>query len=265
MSGRELRDTFALNLTEATRSGRTIGGVSVLGPVSKNGRRYTRRAREDVKDLIEGGRNGVYANHPEGGGSPVRGVETLVGQLRRPRLAGDRVKADLVVADAAPWSTLLPWIAEEAPDTAGLSIRARGRVRQADDGVGIVEGIGELHAVELVTEPATTSALVESVQRDRGDRVREVLTEAGFGEGELKPLVRHLARQPDGVEQARQFVEGFDRAVDPRRYRGRGGGGPAATAVERDPDEKLRESRRDGGRTPVTSDVLEEASRNLFN
>lgn len=263
MSGRQLRDTFDLDLAEATRSGRLIRGVGILGKISENGRIYRRTAQEDVVEHIRDGRDTVYSDHPEDGKSAVRPTASVVGVLENVRLAGDIVRGDLKVADSPPWNTLVPWIAEEAPTAAGMSIRARGTVRQAEDGTRFVERVQVLEAVELVTEPATVGALVESVQRGRREQIVAVLEEGDVDPVCLGVFVRWAAQQPDGVEQARQFVREFDRAVDPRD---RGRGGSLAVAPERDPDVILEESaRRRGGRRPVTPEALEEASTRLFN
>lgn len=266
MSPRTLRDTFNLDLREATQNGRMVRGVSVLGKVSKNGRTYRRSAQEDVVEHVRKGRDTVYADHPRDGEPGVRPTASMVGVLENVRLSGDTVKADLRVADSPPWNTLVPWIAREAPTAAGLSIRARGTVREGQDGAQVVTSIAALEGVELVTEPAATSALVESVQRSRREEIVEVLEDGGVEPDRFGVFIRWAAGRPDGAEQARAFVEEFDRAVDPRQHRDRGGGGPAAVSPERDPDAELRESRRDGeDHTPVTSDTVEEAADRLFN
>lgn len=264
----KLQDTFTLGLQEATRSGRTIQGVSVHGAVSRNGRRYSKPARQDIRSLIEEGRNQVFADHPDAN-SEVRPVESLVGVLKRPRLSEDRIKADLTVVDAEPWRSLLPSIAEDMPGAAGLSIRARGSVREAEDGTQVVESVEHLFGTELVTEPATVSGLVESLQRDRRDTVREVL-EAEDLDPDNHPdlLLDHLARQPDAEEEAEAYAAEFQEAVlgrDRAPSGGSGGsGGVASQAVERDPDEELADPGLFGRGRAVTDEDVAEAEDRLW-
>lgn len=161
---RQLRDTFALDLQEARQDGLLIQGVAVLGRVSKNGRTYSDRAMNAVAEAADGMR--VFADHPDNGRDPVRPVASLIGRLRRVRVVGEKVKADLQVVDAPPWRDLLPALREDSMGV-GLSIRARGTV-QKRDGRTVVEDVSRLQGVELVSEPATTSGLRESL--DRGPR-----------------------------------------------------------------------------------------------
>jgi len=148
-------------LSESARvSGSIIRGVAVLAPHSRNGRRYSRRALEDVAERAEGAR--VFLDHDEGsrrGGEP-RTVRDLVGVIRSARVVRGAVRADLRLLDSEHRPFLLD-LAEDAPALVGLSIAARGKVRRGDDGEDVVERVTDLASVDVVTAPATTTSLFE--------------------------------------------------------------------------------------------------------
>ena len=176
-----------MELNESVSGGRTFAEVSVdresnmihditlLGRVSKNGRRYSTKAMEDAVRLYEGVR--FFLNHPtaqelrDRKGS--RSVLDLAGRIRRPRLVGDRVRGDLEVLSAEPGRSLLFSIAEQMPDLVGASHRASGKVRR-EGREEIVTELDSVAAVELVTNPATVGGLFESIQEEKMKQTKEI-------------------------------------------------------------------------------------------
>lgn len=244
MRGREqFRDSFPLDLTEATQDGLLVQDVVIHGRQSANGRVYSDRAMQSIAERADGAR--AFADHPEGVRGEVRPVGSLIGRFRRPRVVGDRIRAHLQVVDAPPWRDLLPALREDSMGV-GFSIRASGHVKRIEDGPDVVEDVTELRAIELVSEPATTISLTESVrQRDRRERVRAVLAESGL-DG-LDGFVDWCAERPDGVQKAREAAEEFEEIV------ARPASGEAETRTrlrrfgprlyERDPDDLIQRGR----------------------
>lgn len=176
----------ALSEARVSRESNRISDVALLGRTSANGRVYTEQAMRDAARLYGGAK--VFADHPtqkelrrrDG----VRSVRDLIGKVSNPRFAGDRVRGDIHLLESEPMRSLVLSLAEQAPELAGMSHRARGEVRQMEDGTQEVRSLEEVFAVELVTEPATVSGLAESLNLHRGrDRKRnEIDLEAAHDE-----------------------------------------------------------------------------------
>ena len=144
-----------------------ISNVTLLGKISKNGRRYSPKAMGDAAKLYEG--VGFYFDHP----TPkelkdrqgARAVMDLAGRIRNPRVVGDHVRGDIQVLNREPTKSMLFALAEEMPGMVGNSHRATGKVTRSDDGE-VVESLDHVAAIELVLNPATTQGLFESLDLD---------------------------------------------------------------------------------------------------
>jgi hypothetical protein len=145
----------------------------VLGLKSRNGRYYTPQAAAAAIPLYEG--VAVCLDHPADSMS-VRSVRDRFGRLENVRLAGTRIKADLVYNVAHPFAPTLEWFAENDPTAVGLSHNAECEGWEADDGTFVITAVVEVRGVDLVTDPATTRGLFESFQHlvYRGPRRRPV-------------------------------------------------------------------------------------------
>ena len=138
----------------------TIRGVKVLGLESRNGRSYTPAAARSAISLYENAR--VNVNHGKAGSGP-RDYQDRIGTLINVRFVEGRgLFADLRYNPKHPMAEQLVWDAENSPGSVGLSHNASGRTRQ-ERGRTIVEQITAVHSVDLVSDPATTSGLFESV------------------------------------------------------------------------------------------------------
>lgn len=171
----ELREQWAEGLvfSEATvdADAGIIRGVKALGRISANGRVYSERAMQDAVRLYDGVK--VYLDHPTERESRerqgVRSVRDLVGELRQPRLAesGAGVRGDLHLLD--PSSTegrKVLAVATRMPRAMGHSHRAWGPTSRQDDGTDVVEGLERVASLDLVSDPATTRGLYESITDD---------------------------------------------------------------------------------------------------
>ncbi len=138
-----------------------IRNVKVLGPVSRNGRVYPRQTMEKAVGLYQ--RVRVNVNHPQGDPAAPRRYEDRLGYLDQVRVTEQGLFADLHFNPHHAVARQLAWDAQHAPENVGLSHNIRARLKQQDDR-WLVEEILQVHSVDLVADPATTTGLFESVQ-----------------------------------------------------------------------------------------------------
>ena len=165
----EFRETteFGVPFKEAEIEGLVIHNVKFLGAVSKNNRIYSQRALMDAVDLYAGVR--IMVDHPTDEETfdhrGVRPFDVLIGQAMNVRLVGDAVRGDVQLLEGEPRTPKVLSLARDMPNLAGFSHRARGTVSVDDNGLEHVDSLEEVLALELVTEPATTNGLFESVKK----------------------------------------------------------------------------------------------------
>jgi len=159
-------DFEGLGEARVERGERLIKNVTLCGKNSKNGRIYSEQALNDAVRLYE--HAPFYFDHPTEAQlrerKGARSVLDLAGEILNPRRVGDQVKGDLHILEREPTSSLAFALAEQMPHRAGMSHRGRGTVRPGAPGkADVVESLAEVFAVELVTDPATTTGLFESI------------------------------------------------------------------------------------------------------
>jgi phenylpyruvate tautomerase PptA (4-oxalocrotonate tautomerase family) len=86
------------------------------------------------------------------------------------RLEADGVYADLHYLTRHPLAEMIAEAAERMPEALGLSHNAEGRTTRQGD-AEIVEEITRVVSVDLVSDPATTLGLFESLAAAHYDRV----------------------------------------------------------------------------------------------
>lgn len=139
------------------RQNGVIRGAKVLGPISRNKRRYPNAARRDVIRLAEG--------------KPVRmkhgndAYDSTVGWVQDLREENDTVYGDFHLKPHHPLRENILWDAENKPQEFGLSIDAEGRVGRPDkSGWRDVTKVEKVGYVALVTDPATATSIRESFE-----------------------------------------------------------------------------------------------------
>jgi len=145
------------NLSVDRQAG-VIRGVRILGPASKNGRKYTAAAIAKGRELYEG--RPVNANHPSSSSTP-RQVQDRIGWLENVLIADGGYSGDFNLLNAHPLTPAILEAAERNPRLFGLSHNIEGRTRR-DNGTTFVEEIVRVHSVDLVSDPATTKSLFEA-------------------------------------------------------------------------------------------------------
>ena len=157
----------ALAEAAVDRGSNLIQNVTLLGKHSRNGRTYSDQALDDAVRLYENAP--FFLDHPTDremrDRKGTRSVLDLAGRIRNPRRVGDMIRGTIEVLNVQPGKDLLFALAEQMPTAAGNSHRVLGRVKRDGD-QEVVEGLDKVFAVELVTDPATTSGLFESLETE---------------------------------------------------------------------------------------------------
>ena len=169
-----LTEQTAIAPRRVDREAGLIEGVRILGPDSKNGRKYSPRAMAEAARLYEGAP--VNVDHPATERKD-RPLAEAFGWIRNVRQEPDGVYGDLHYLKSHPQAELVAEAAERNPNRIGLSHHAEGTVRMDGSRV-IVETVERVHSVDLVQTPATNAGLFES---ERRMTIREAAMACGDG------------------------------------------------------------------------------------
>lgn len=158
------------------RDAGAIKGVKILGESSRNAppndNLYPKATREKAAAVIEGQR--VFVDHPaKGSEARTRSYRDLHGKLENVHEAGDGLYGDYRYNPKHPLTEQFLWDVEHNP-TFGFSINARGRTARRG-GRNLVEEIVQVSSVDLVSVPATTAGLFESLEPAMNKPVKEIL------------------------------------------------------------------------------------------
>ena len=168
-----LTEQTAIAPRRVDREAGLIEGVRILGPDSKNGRKYSPRAMSEAARLYEGAP--VNVDHPATERKD-RPLAEAFGWIRNVRQEADGVYGDLHYLRSHPQAELVAEAAERNPNRIGLSHHAEGTVRMDGSRV-IVETVERVHSVDLVQTPATNAGLFES--KGKPMTIREAAVAAG--------------------------------------------------------------------------------------
>ena len=156
---KEVCEINSTALENSSISGGILRGVAIMSSnISKNKRRYSDVAMEQITGFVNGAKN--FIDHPAGRTSDgVRSVRDLCGVFGKGRKQGNKVTADLKVA-----KRFLPLFEDIINlGAGGMSINAKVKCFQNKDSnlEEIVECVG-LTSCDLVSSPALTSGIFES-------------------------------------------------------------------------------------------------------
>lgn len=141
------------------RAAGEIRGVKVLGTASRNGRVYPESTLRAAASLYAGVAVNVDHNETSLGG---RGVGDQFGRLESVAFSEGALRGNLQYLKSHPLAEQILETAERFPGRLGLSHAAEGNTKPDGHGGAIVSSITEVHSVDLVTNPASTSGLFES-------------------------------------------------------------------------------------------------------
>jgi hypothetical protein len=260
---------FVAGPTQVDRALNVIRGTTLIRAHSvnggKGGRRYSDNALRQIAEKAEG--LPAYLNHvsPENAFKP-RDVRDLIGTHRNIRYfpTEGKIVSDLHVAEHhAPF---VFGLAETAGGIIGNSLVSRGAVRM-ENGTEVVDEIELLRSADLVSDPATTKGLFESLEQftqrkgapPMNKTLQEVLVEEDAHERTSSAL-EHRTYFPPAV---RQSLDALAEAI----VRGKpvhdalalffpAGRTPASTAPAEAPPQ-----RPDAPRTEITQDIYEQLAR----
>lgn len=159
-----------------------IYDVKFLGENSRNppprNNHYPRGTREKAISLMEGVR--VNIDHPKKGEEEqTRSYAAGIGVPRNIREAGDGLRGDFHFNPKHPLAEQIFWDAENCPGNLGFSINGKAKPPVMRDGKRVVEELVELQSVDLVSRPATTMGIFESLEPSTMTvKIRDVLATA---------------------------------------------------------------------------------------
>ena len=213
----DISESFGFNaidkttsIVEAADGSYIIKGMSLLGPKSKNNRSYSKDVRKNAIKVFEGIR--AYCNHPaKGKEDETRMVQELIGRHKNVRFdeTTDMLRSDLHLS---PTETVKKFIIPHAktnPEIIGNSINASGKL--SNDGTIVME-ITNGRSVDIVSDPATTNGLYESVisnkplTREGGDGNMEITKDSVLKEAKLVEELRAHFREEFDVEYSVESI-----------------------------------------------------------
>jgi hypothetical protein len=148
-----------------------------------------------------------------------------IGRILNPELRGDGVYADLRINPHHALSEQLLWDAANMPENVGLSHDAEGNaVRRGDK--DFVEEITRVRSVDLVSDPATTRGLFESVAGDGADSLLQGFIDRAMGvfnsdrpSGEIMKILRRLVKAYRSAQNAEAPAPAAQPAATPEGWR----------------------------------------------
>lgn len=199
-----------------------IDGLPLLGLKSKNGHEYdeagTRRAVEaGLFDNVQ-----IYTDHTEtDADGQVRSFRELIGATGKARWDEStkqvRARAEIIKSDASGMKMLEMASRPALARAAGISIDGMGVF--SDDGKRVT-GINRIASADIVTRPATTRGLAESVrpgatENKETDMAEKKLTEYTVAEIlEACPGVKdHVLREAKAGDESKALKEKLDAAT----------------------------------------------------
>ncbi len=169
-----------------------VRGVRVLGPHSKNGRRYTQEAMRDAVSKYEGVR--LYVNHPKKSEMDEdRPFGDWAGNLFNARFENGGIVADVKLRKESRHFAEICEAAESSDFSRsfGLSHEADGDSRyDRASGEEIIERIDTVRAVAIVSVPATTEGLFESDRPTGQDDIDLLLSDARKLKSTARPQIK---------------------------------------------------------------------------
>lgn len=152
------------------RAAGTIARVKLLGNESRNGRRYTEKAKASAARLYLGAKN--YVNHGvQDGQLTERRLEDWASVITATKVESDGVYGVLKLIKTSPHYEMLMEAAGDKDfyQAFGMSHVADGDSR-LDGTTELVEDVTKVLSVDFVGTPATTCGLAESEQPGKGQK-----------------------------------------------------------------------------------------------
>jgi hypothetical protein len=148
------------------RSANVVRGVKIVGTSSRNRREYPIDTLRQAIPMYEGAK--VYFDHQSNSRSnDPRGYAEQFGTLRGIRAEADGLYGDLHYNPKHRLAEQFAYDAEHSPNSVGLSHNIMAESGVNASGTTVAKKIRKVQSVDLVTDPATTGGLFESVGGQR--------------------------------------------------------------------------------------------------
>jgi hypothetical protein len=199
-------DPFRVESTRLDEKAHVVKGICIASTrKSKNNYEYSDQSFNTLTRMVNEGAN-MYFDHPSKDSikatDGVRSVLGWGGVFRNAKRTGDKITADLHVAESA-WP-IMKSIVELNPPRIGCSINSRVRTFKDEKGMEHVHDIDSLKSVDIVSSPALVSqGLWESTHETRND----------YSSLTLEGLVKHA---PHVVEEVKTKM-GFKNRTEGHR------------------------------------------------
>lgn len=138
------------------------------------------------------------------------GAATIAGTLRKFRIDGDQVRADLHLLKKSPAYDRILEMAEEIPDQFGLSIVFSG-VHEMDDDDNRIARCDELYGVDIVARPAANPAGLFTVPVDTGKDSDMATTKKP--DDQAKELEVQFAQTSQALKDAETALKAKDESI----------------------------------------------------
>jgi hypothetical protein len=187
----EFVDSRGRKLT-VDRAESTVDGVKLMGWESKNKRRFSETARQEIFSLCENAK--INVNHNTADLSAPRNYGDRFGFVVSRTREGDGIYGKVKVNPKHPLAEQFFWDAEHAPQNCGFSpVYAPKKTSRDREGFLLVEGVSRVSSIDLVADPATTNSLKES--QEGNPMSEQLLAEALNAKSELEKQVGTLTTQ----------------------------------------------------------------------
>lgn len=212
MSNARIVEAEAIACEAVDAAAGIVRGVKVLGPVSRNGRRYGAEAIRKAVGLYEGAK--VNLDH-RSNAKERRSYRDRFGALKQVRESGGSLFADLHFNPAHPLAAQFAWDATNAPERVGLSHDVTAEFRREGSTL-VVEQIVAVHSVDVVADPATVNSLFESQETQDMDLKTLTLESLRSERGDLIEAILADAQSAKEAESLKARVADLEEAVRAR-------------------------------------------------
>ena len=150
-----MRLTEYVNNVSSKIEGNVMEGVLVLGPSSKNKRKYTKSCMNNGCMMYDNA--AVYIDHQDKG---PRKLSERFGRLKNPRVTPEGIRADLHFLSSHPNTKVIQEDVEASSGMFGLSHNVQAECHRTKEGL-TVTAINSVNSCDIVSSPATTKSLFE--------------------------------------------------------------------------------------------------------
>lgn len=216
MSGiRQITERFSFpSGLNVDRTNNAITGVKLLGWESKNNRKYQESCGKNVDKY-----SGAFVNidHEQ------KSTSSRFGRVFDPVVKPDGIYGSIRYNPKHQLAEQILWFAENDPSAIGMSHDADGKVVEEPDGSWTITEIVNVRSVDIVSDPATTKGLHESMndnvltpadpkmdfKAQVGELAKSLFTSDEFNTKEVHAKLKHLLKLCDEAAKGEGSAEDY--------------------------------------------------------